>query len=154
MSITALVEKVTGRVLNAVDSPSGHVPKIDDPETQELKTITAADFAGVCDQTLTYYNYDTEQLEQTVVRRLVLTTLGPFQTGTVNLVLQQQDLQGVNIAKPATFMVDVNGQQQDVLVEDGTLEIEINCPEPVVLQITVTEPRHETFTGEVAVVES
>lgn len=146
----ALIDKSTGKVLNAVSTPNEDVMPLAE-DGQEVREITDADFQGIFDGNLAYYNYSTGQFEPEIIRELTLLTPGPYVVGTVSLQFQQQALDGTDVTEPTTFTVEVNGNSQDVLVDDGTLEIELNCPDPTAIHLKITAPRYKDVDMEVVV---
>lgn len=121
-------------------------------EGQEVVAITSAGFTGIMAGVYQYYNADTKELEPEVIRQWALTTVGPYQVGTVDLVFQQQDLAGQNITVPVLVTVTINGTAQEVQVDDGTLEVELTCPDPATVQIVIQADRHQALVTELEVV--
>jgi hypothetical protein len=98
--------------------------------------------------------YNNGQFEPYENRKVALLTPPPYYTGLILLTFEQQDLDGQAVVEPITFTVMVNGESQDVLVDDGTLEIELDCPEPVTIALKITAPRYQPFEMEVRIIES
>ncbi|GAB7389004.1 hypothetical protein BSNK01_28420 [Bacillaceae bacterium] len=145
-----VVEKETGKIINAISTPNeGVLPQAD--EVQEILEITQEDFEGIFDERLKYYNYDTKQLEPENIRKWVLKTPGPYQAGIISLVFEQQDLNGQPITVPVAATVFINEQSHEVTVDDGALEIELDCPAPTMVRIKIEAYRHETLETEVVI---
>jgi hypothetical protein len=143
-------EVATGKIINAISTPNeGVMPQAE--EGQQIIEITDTDFAGIFNDQLNYYNAQTGQLEPEVIRKLSLLTQGPYAVGAVNLQFQQQTLDGQNVTEPVTFTVEVNGQTQTVLVEDGTLEVHMDCQDPIIVHLKITADRYETYEMDVIV---
>jgi len=146
-----LIETATGKILNALATPNEGVKPVAG-EGQEILSITDNDFQGIFDGSLKYYNAATGKLEPEIIRKLALLTPGPYLVGTVNLQFQQQNLAGTPVTEPATFTVEVNGQSQLITVTDGTLEVQLTCPDLVTVNLKITAPRYETFETKIEVV--
>lgn len=147
-----LVDKATGKIKNSVQTPNeGVFPKISDPELEEVITVSEAEFDEVFAQTKTRYNYSTGQLEPEDIYRFALMTEPPYSVGIIPLVFQQRDPNGADAAVPVDVNVTVNGQAQQVFVDDGTLEVELTCPEPATVKIKIEAERHEALEAEVVI---
>lgn len=147
----ALIDKTTGKVINALSTPNQGVKLVPENENQEVREITLDEFMAIFDGTVRYWNYDTQEFEPENAYKWVLTTPGPHQAGIVTLVFEQQNWRGETVMKPTQVTVTVNGQAQQVQVDDGTLELELDCPEPMTLRIKLDAERHETLETEVVV---
>lgn len=147
----ALVDKVTGRVINALSTPTDGVTLTPENEHQEVMEISLEDFNAIFKGDFEYWNYETRQFEPKNVYKWELTTPGPHQTGIITLVFEQRNWRGEVITKPVEVTVTVNDKVQQVQVDDGTLELELDCPEPVTLRVKLEAERHEPFETEVTV---
>jgi hypothetical protein len=98
-----------------------------------------------------FYDPVSQEFELFDKYKLVLSTPEPYAIGTVNLVFAQMDDNNEPVVIPTTFRVDINGQVQDILVDDGTLEVDIDCHEPTTAIITISGYRHQSLTQEVAI---
>lgn len=147
----ALIDKTTGKVINALSTPNQGVTLVPENENQEVLEITLEEFDAIFRGDLQYFNYETKEFEPENAYKWVLTTLGPYPVGVTTLVFEQQNWRGEVVTKPTQVAVTVNGQVQQVQVDDGTLELAIDCPEPITIQIKLEAERHETLETEVVV---
>lgn len=147
----ALIDKTTGKIVNALSTPNRGVTLVPENENQEVLEITLEEFNGIFRGDLQYFNYETREFEPENAYKWVLATPGPYQTGIVTLVFEQQNWRGERVTKPTQVTITVNGQAQQVQVDDGTLELELDCPEPMTIRIKLESERHETLETEVVV---
>ncbi|MFX4261051.1 hypothetical protein ACOBQJ_02495 [Pelotomaculum propionicicum] len=59
----ALIDKVTGQIINAVSTINEGVKPLPESENQEVLSVSQAGFYGIINGQLKYYNYNTDQLE-------------------------------------------------------------------------------------------
>lgn len=147
----ALIDKTTGLIINALSTPDEEVKILKEDVNQEVIGISQEEFDGIFAQVLKYYNYVTKQFEPLIVRCLCLLTPGPYSAGNINLQFEQQDNSGKPVIELVTFEVIVNGVSQEVLVDDGTLEIELECFDPTTVSIRVEAWRYEPTNLEVVI---
>lgn len=147
----ALIDKMTGRIINALSTPTEGVTLAPENESQEVREITQSDFNAIFDGTYRYWNYETQEFEPEEAYKWVLTTPGPYLPGLVTLVFEQRNWRGELIVKPVLVTATINDLNQQVQVNDGTLELELDCPEPMILRIKLKAERHETLEIEVVI---
>lgn len=83
------------------------------------------------------------QFEVLENKKMTLISPGPYVIGLINLQFRQQTIAGVDVVEPTTFEVGINGQWQSVYVDDGILEIELDCSEPATVNISIAGYRHQ-----------
>lgn len=81
--------------------------------------------------------YRLSQLPYLVDKRLVLQTPGPFMPGTFVLRWECQAEDGTPLTEAPLLFVTINGEMQDDRPVNGILEVEIEAPSPVVLEIEI-----------------
>ena len=151
-----LVVATDSQIINAIKTRTAGIVPQKNQDTDEIvsidDTLFNADLLGV--NLLIekkYWNSVNQEIEDEFIRKLVLLTPGPYSTGTVELQFQQQDLNSQAVVETTTFTVTINGEDETVLVEDGTLEIELTCADPTTVTLSITAPRYETINMEVVV---
>lgn len=146
-----LVDKTTGKIINALSTPNRGVTLLPENENQEVLEITPEEFDAIFRGDIQYWNYNTREFEPENAYKWVLTTPGPYSVGSITLVFDQRNWNGESVTVPTVVNVTVNGQTQQVQVDDGTLELELDCPEPVTIFIKIEAERHETLETEVTI---
>jgi hypothetical protein len=146
-----LVDKLTGKIINALQTPNKGVTLKPENNNQKVWEISVEDFDNILSGQFGYYNYITNHFEPEIIRKWVLVTPGPYKVGLVNLVFEQWDLSDRPSLMPVTTIITINGQAQEIFVDDGTLEVELDCPDPSIVKIKIEASRHETLETEVVI---
>jgi len=146
-----LVDKQSGKIINALSTPTEGVCLEPENDGQEVWEITQEEFQAILEGAYRYWNYVSQEFEPEAAYKWVLKSQEPYYAGIVTLTFTQHSWKDEATTTPVMAKVTINGDVMEVYVDDGVLEIELDCPEPAKVRVKIEANRHETYEKEVII---
>lgn len=150
----AVIRTGSGYVRNALSTNTEGVFPVYDAMTEILSNITRDEFEGFFNDRVNYqyYNFDTGKLEPIAISKWVLKTEAPYYVGVIPLVIEQQHINGGPVTIPVEVNLSIDGVEQVILVDDGLIELSLECSDPEAVQVVIKAYRHEDFLAVLEVI--